>query len=165
MEPLKPWMRWLLRFVGCYNLLAGLGMLVFYHEGFKLLGVAKPNLMLPVQLVGILVGLFGVGYLLVASNPLENRNLLLLGFWSKALGSALGVGYVVLGKLPPVFLAVLFFADIMYLPPFAIILKRLYRIARQDAVAGATGSSLPVLPWSVGRVIKSTGGQAASGTK
>src|SRR5262245_53701283 len=102
MEPLKPWMRWLLRFVGCYNILAGSGMLVFYHEGFKLLGVAKPNLMLPLQLVGVLVGLFGVGYLLVARNPVENRNLLMLGFWSKALGSALGVGYVALGKLPPV---------------------------------------------------------------
>jgi hypothetical protein len=55
MQPLKPWMRWLLRFVGCYNLLAGLTMLVFYHECFKAIGVAKPNLMLPIQLVGVLV--------------------------------------------------------------------------------------------------------------
>ena len=71
MEPLKPWMRWLLRFVGCYNLLAGLGMMVFYHEGFKLLGVPKPQLMLPLQLVGILVGLFGVGYLMVSFEELH----------------------------------------------------------------------------------------------
>ncbi|MGD9723865.1 MAG: hypothetical protein AB7O59_20885 [Pirellulales bacterium] len=139
MEPLKPWMRWLLRFVGCYNVLAGFSMLVFYHEGFKLLGVAKPNLMLPLQLVGVLVGLFGVGYLLVARNPVENRNLLMLGFWSKALGSALGVGYVVLGKLPPVFLLVLFFADIMYLPPFWIIMRRLYAIARSSSPKGTQG--------------------------
>jgi hypothetical protein len=134
-------MRWLLRFVGCYNLLAGLAMLVFYHEGFRLLGIAKPNLMLPVQLVGILVGLFGVGYLLVANNPLENRNLLMLGFWSKALGSVLGVGYVVLGKLPPVFVVVLFFADIMYLPPFAVILNRLYGIARRQKRPGRAYSA------------------------
>jgi hypothetical protein len=129
MQPLTPWMRYLLRFVGCYNLLAGFGMLVFYHEGFKLLGIPKPPLMLPVQLVGILVGLFGVGYLLVARSPLENRNLLVLGFWSKALGSGLGVGYVALGKLPPVFLVVLFFADIMYLPPFLVIMRRLKVVA------------------------------------
>jgi hypothetical protein len=128
-EPLKPWMRWLLRFVGCYNLLAGFAMIVFYHEGFKMLGIDKPNLMLPLQLVGMLVALFGVGYLLVANNPLQNRNLLLLGFCSKALGSALGVGYVALGKLPVEFLILLFFADIMYLPPFVVILRRLYRIA------------------------------------
>jgi hypothetical protein len=130
MEPLKPWMRWLLRFVGCYNLLAGLTFLVFYHECFKLIGMPKPQLMLPVQLVGILVGLFGVGYLMVARHPLENRNLLVLGFWSKSLGSLLGVGYVVLGKLPPAFLVILFFADIMYLPPFVVIMRRLSGLAR-----------------------------------
>ncbi len=140
MEPLKPWMRWLLRFVGGYNLLAGLTMMVFYHESFKLLGVPKPQLMLPLQLVGILVGLFGVGYLLVASNPIENRNLLMLGFWSKALGSALGVGYVLLGKLPLIFLVILFFADIVYLPPFFVIMRRVYGLAGKRSADGASTS-------------------------
>ncbi len=129
MQPLRTWMRYLLRFAGCYNLLAGLNMVVFYHEMFKTLGLPKPEVMLFVQLVGILVGLFGVGYLLVASNPIENRNLLMLGFWSKALGSVLGIGHVARGNLPLVFLVVLFFSDIVYLPLFAIILQRLYRIA------------------------------------
>jgi len=122
---LSPWMTRLLWFVGGYNLLAGVGMFCFYHEGFKLLGVEKPQLNLPIQLVGMLVGLFGVGYWMVASNPVENRNLLLLGFWSKALGSMLGVYYVCVGKLPTVFLAMLFFSDIVYLPPFYMILRRL----------------------------------------
>jgi small multidrug resistance pump len=79
-----------------------------------------------VQLVGILVGLFGVGYWMVAWNPIENRNVLLLGFLSKLLGSVLGLGYLALGKMPLIFLPVLFFADIIYLPPFAMILRRLY---------------------------------------
>jgi hypothetical protein len=109
-------------------------MMVFYHECFKFIGVPKPHLMLPVQLVGILVGLFGVGYLIVARNPVENRNLLVLGFWSKALGSSLGIGYVLLGKLPPVFLVILFFADIMYLPPFWIIMQRLKALAAGQSV-------------------------------
>ena len=51
-----------------------------YACGFKLLGMSKPELPLPVQVLGILVGLFGVGYLMVAARPLENRNILLLGF-------------------------------------------------------------------------------------
>lgn len=127
-----PWMRRLLWFVGGYNLLAGIAMIGLYHEGYKLLGVEKPHLNLPVQLVGILVGLFGVGYWLVAANPIENRNVLMLGFWSKALGSLFGVYYVVVGKLPLFFLAVLFVSDIAYLPPFAIILRRLYRLAAQQ---------------------------------
>lgn len=127
--PLTPWMRRLLWFVGGYNLLAGVGMVCFYHEGYKLLGLEKPHLNLPVQLVGILVALFGVGYWLVAANPVENRNLLMLGFWSKALGSLFGVYYVLAGRLPLIFLAVLLISDIAYLPPFAIILRRVYRLA------------------------------------
>lgn len=126
-RPLAQWMTRLLWFVGTYNLLAGLGMLCLYHEGYKLLGVAKPELNLPIQLVGVLVGLFGVGYWLVAANPVENRNLLLLGFWSKLLGSLLGIYYVFVGKLPPLFLAVLLVSDIGYLPPFYLILRRIRR--------------------------------------
>ena len=74
----------------------------------------------------------GIGYWIVASNPVENRNVLLLGFLSKLFGSLLGSGYVALGKLPPEFLIVLFFADVMYLPPFVVILRRLYAIAREQ---------------------------------
>ena len=129
MKPLRSWMTLLLRFVAVYNVLAGLSMLLFYHEAYKLMGIEKPELTLPLQLVGILVGLFGVGYWLVASNPVENRNLLLLGFLSKALGSILGMYYVAIGKLPPVFLGMLFFSDIVYLPPFFVILRVLYREA------------------------------------
>ena len=122
---LRPWMTWLLWFVGGYNLLAGVGMFCFYHEGYKLLALEKPQMNLPIQLVGLLVGLFGVGYWMVASHPQENRNILVLGFWSKALGSMLGIYYVCVGKLPLVFLLLLFFSDIIYLPPFYIILRRL----------------------------------------
>jgi small multidrug resistance pump len=129
MNPLRPWMHWLLVFVGGYNLLAGLSFLVFYHESFKLLGVPKPEFLLPVQLVGILVGLFGVGYWMVAWNPLENRNVLLLGFLSKLLGSVLAIVSVVVGAAPPILLLMVFVSDIVYLPPFWRILRRLRRFA------------------------------------
>jgi small multidrug resistance pump len=132
LQPLKPWMRTLIRFAGIYNLLVALMLVPFYHEALKTLGLPKPELMLFVQLVGILVGLFGVGYWMVAAHPIENRNLLLLGFLSKLLGTVLGLGYVILGKVPLAFFVLLIFSDIVYLPPFAIILRRLNRIARGD---------------------------------
>jgi hypothetical protein len=124
---LDPWMTWLLWFVGGYNLLAGIGMFLFYHEGLRILEIPKPEFLLPVQLVGILVALFGVGYWMVARRPAENRNVLLLGFLSKALGSLLGAYYVAMGKAPPMFLAAVFLGDIIYLPPFWLILRRLKR--------------------------------------
>lgn len=118
-------MRVVLLLATAHNLLAGAGMIVFYHEAYKMLGLTKPDLNMPLQLVGILVALFGVGYWFVFRNPVENRNLLLLGLWSKALGSTLGIYYVAVGKLPLAFLPILFFADIIYLLPFYIIWRRL----------------------------------------
>jgi len=135
-NPLSPWMTHLLRFAGVFNLLAGTGMICLYHEGFKMLGVPKLAITLPVQVMGILVGLFGVGYLLVAANPVENRNLLMLGFWSKALSSLAALWYVAIGRLPPGFAVTVFFADVIYLPFFFMILRRLYRAAREERDKG-----------------------------
>ncbi len=100
--------------------------------------ISQAEIMLPMQLVGVMVGLYGVGYLLTAWNPIENRNVLTLGFFSKLLGSILGVMYVVNGKLPVAFLPILFFADIIYLPPFLAIMRRLY------GLSGANGNSAGV---------------------
>src|SRR5258708_12831397 len=110
-------MKRLLWFVGGYNVLAGVGMLGFYHEGYKLLRVVKPEVNLPIQLVGVLVALFGVGYWLVAANPIDNRNLLMLGFWSKALGSVLGLYFWRVGNLPPPLFSVFFFSHLHFLTP------------------------------------------------
>ncbi len=131
MPSLKPWMKYLLCFAGGFNLLAGLGMCTLYHEGYKLLGVPKPELILPVQVMGILVALFGVGYLIVAARPVENRNILTLGFLSKAISSAVALAYVAGGWLPWWFALAVFFADVIYLPPFCVIMRRLYRAARE----------------------------------
>jgi small multidrug resistance pump len=137
-RPLTKWMKFVLRFVALFNIGAGLFMLIGYHETYQIIGMPKPEISFPIQLVGILVGLFGVGYYLVAKNPIENRNVLALGFWSKFLGSCLGAGYVLMGKLPPQFVAVYFFADVIYLPPFYLIMRRLYALARErDAAEGS----------------------------
>lgn len=130
-NPLSPRMNAVLSIAGWYNIVAGLSMIVLYHEGFKLLGLAKPEMNLPIQLVGCLVAIFGVGYLIVRRNPVENRNLLLLGFLSKLLGPLLAIGYIVKGELPMSMIPVLFFADIIYLLPFWMI----YRTCCEEVTA------------------------------
>ena len=134
---LDRWMQRLLRFAGTFNLFAGLGMIVLYHEGYRLFGVEKPALVMPLQLTGVLVMLFGVGYHRVASRPRENYDLLMLGFLSKAGGSILGIYYVVCGLLPWFFLLCLFLADIIYLPFFWLILGRIDGMRRSPAGDGS----------------------------
>ncbi|MBN2216524.1 MAG: hypothetical protein JW719_04025 [Pirellulales bacterium] len=130
--PLLPWMRFVLRLAGTFNLLAGAAMILFYHEGFKLLGVPKPALILPVQVMGILVALFGVGYHCVAARPVQNRDLLLLGLLSKAISAAAALVYVVGGSLPWHFALTVLLADVIYVPPFWIIWRRLVRLGRSE---------------------------------
>ena len=107
-RPLLPWMKGLLRFAAGFNVCAGIHMAVLYHETYKLIGMPKPEIHFPIQLVGILVALFGFGYYLVARHPLRNRDLLLVGWWSKFLGSCLGIGYILMGQLPLRFFIVFF---------------------------------------------------------
>ena len=82
------------------------------------------------------LALFGVGYHMVASRPIENKNILVLGWWSKALGSAFALWYVARGPLPGWFALVVFAADVVYLPPFWVILRRIER-ARRDLGLGS----------------------------
>jgi len=127
-SPLKPWMHGVLKFAGVYNIVAGLSMMAFYHEGFKSLGLPKPEFNMPIQLVGVLVAIFGIGYLIVNRNPVGNRNVLLIGLLSKIFGPMLAFFYVASGVLPLVMLVVLFFADIIYWVPFWLIYHRLGKV-------------------------------------
>jgi len=123
------WWRIVLVIAAAYNLLAGVAMIIFYHEGFRGLGLEKTGFNLPIQLVGMCVALFGVGYWIVSRNPVENRNVLLLGMLSKLIGPLLAIRYIVRGDLPVWILIVFFFADLIYLLPFWLIFTRCKAIA------------------------------------
>ena len=127
------WWKPVLVFAAVYNVLAGLAMLVFYHEGYRGLGLDKTSFNLPIQLVGMCVVLFGLGYWITSRDPVENRNVLLLGMLSKGLGPLLAVRYILRGELPVWILIVFFFADLIYLLPFWLIYSRCKSIAAIQA--------------------------------
>jgi len=118
-SPLSSGLRFILKFAGYYNIVAGLAMVILYHEGFRALGVPKPEFVLPIQLVGVLVAIFGVGYLIAERNPVENRNIVLLGFLSKLLGPLLAIMHIASGSLPIMMLVI----------PFWIIYRQLSRMS------------------------------------
>lgn len=130
MRPLSRWMIYVLRFAACFNVLAGLGMIFFYHELLKTAGIAKPSFVLPIQVTGALVLLFGIGYWLVSEDPVGNRHLLTLGFLSKLFGSLLAAYHTYQGNVHPSFMVTVFFADIIYLPLFWLIMRRIAGASR-----------------------------------
>ncbi len=111
-------------------MLVGLNMLFFYHEACQVLGMTKPTPIIFFQLAGLLIGLFGVGYWLVQRRPLENRDLLWLGLASKLLGTVLSGYHVARGNLPLTFVPIVIVGDVIWLPPFYLIGRRLNRLAR-----------------------------------
>jgi hypothetical protein len=131
-RPLLPWMKFLLRFVAVFNIAAGAQMTLATKWTYWTIGMEEPKLDFPMKLVGILVAIFGYGYYLIARHPLENRNVLFLGMLSKGFGSVLGIYYILRGKLPFLpFFPVLFFADIIYLVPFWLILRRVDKLSSE----------------------------------
>ncbi|MEM7455119.1 MAG: hypothetical protein AAF456_12280 [Planctomycetota bacterium] len=124
-SPLSSFQHFVLRFAGWYNLVAGACMIAAYERFFLWTGIESPAFAMPIQLVGVLVAIFGIGYLMTDRNPIDNRNVLFLGFLSKLIGPAVSLIYVANGMLPPGFLAVLFFCDTIYLWPFWNIYRRL----------------------------------------
>lgn len=135
-KPLLPWMKFVLRFVAVFNISAGALMTLGTNGAYQMIGMPDPEIDFPMKLVGILVALFGYGYYLVARHPLDNRNVLFLGMLSKGFGSLLGIYYMLRGKLPFLpFFPVLFFADIVYLVPFWLILRRLDRVTAERRAA------------------------------
>ena len=131
------WWRVVLVIAAVYNVIAGLAMMIFYHEGFRGLGLEKTAFNLPIQLVGMCVALFGVGYWLVSRDPVGNRNVLLLGMLSKLLGPLLAIRYIVRGDLPVWILVVFFFADLIYLAPFWLIYSKCKSLAAVNrSIAG-----------------------------
>lgn len=129
------WWKIVLVIAAVYNVGAGFAMMIFYHEGFAGLGLEKTSFNLPIQLVGMCVALFGIGYWITSRAPVENRNVLLLGMLSKLLGPLLAIRYILRGDLPVWILIVFFFADLIYLVPFWLIYSRCRSLAIQARIA------------------------------
>lgn len=89
-EPQKPgharWMtHWLLA-AGIYNLAWGAIAIVAPNWQFRLLGMVVPNYPEFWQCIGMIVGVYGIGYLIAARDPYRHSPIVLVGLLGKVLG-------------------------------------------------------------------------------
>ncbi len=82
----KPWMRWILRLAGAYNLLWGAFVVLFPLRPFEWVGMSPPLYPELWQCIGMIVGLYGAGYFIAASDPFRHWPIVLVGFLGKVLG-------------------------------------------------------------------------------
>ncbi len=127
-QPVSPWMKPVLRAAGIYNVLWGAWVVFFPLASLRVCGYADPPTYPELwQCIGMIVGVYGIGYWIAASNPFRHWPVILVGFLGKILGP-LGFYYAwVDGRLPLSAGVVNIFNDLIWWIPFSVILWRAFR--------------------------------------
>ena len=118
--------RWLLA-AALYNLLWGGWVVLFPHALFDGLSLARPSYPELWQCVGMIVGVYGVGYALAARDPLRHWPIVLVGLLGKVLGPLGFAQALARGTFPPEFGLTILTNDLLWWWPFAAILRLAWR--------------------------------------
>ncbi len=115
-------MFYILWIAGIYNLLFGAAVILFPNVFFDLAGMERPLYPMIWQCVGMIVGVYGVGYIAAAYNPLRHWPIVLVGFLGKIFGPIGFAWYLVQGAFPLKFGLIIITNDLIWWIPFALIL-------------------------------------------
>jgi len=116
------WMRTTLLLAAGYNILWGAHAVLLPSLQFNLLGMAAPNYPFLWQCIGMIVGVYGVGYAIAATNPLRHWPIVLVGLLGKIFGP---IGFVwtwMQGGIAGKFGYTIITNDLIWWIPFALIL-------------------------------------------
>lgn len=124
----RAWMPYCLILAGIYNVVWGAVVILSPRFVFELAGVSGGMMPNPVglaiwQCVGMIVGVYGVGYVIAATNPLRHWPIVLVGLLGKVFGP---IGYVysafVMKNFPTEFWWTIVTNDLVWWVPFGAIL-------------------------------------------
>lgn len=125
------WVTPLLYAAAIYNVAWGIFIVLFPLWPFRLVGMVEPNYPAIVQCLGMIVGVYGVGYAIAARDPVAMWPLVLVGLLGKVLGPIGFVYAATIGEFPWVAGSTIITNDLMWWIPFTAILMHAARI--QDA--------------------------------
>ena len=113
--------RWLIA-AGVYNLVWGAITICFPHLLFDLCGIPHLNYPEIWQCVGMIVGVYGIGYLIAAGDSRRHWPIVLVGFLGKIFGP-LGFAFALWkGTFPPIFGLTILTNDLLWWIPFGSLL-------------------------------------------
>ena len=116
------WAALCLRAAGVYNLVWGAAIIAFPHLLFDLCGIPRLNYPEIWQCVGMIVGVYGIGYWVAASDPRRHWPIVLVGFLGKLFGPVGFAFALARGVFPPAFGLTNLTNDLIWWVPFALIL-------------------------------------------
>lgn len=95
---------------------------------FDWLELARPNWPQIWQCLGMVIGVYGVGYLIAAADPLRHWPIILVGLLGKVLGPIGFVNYALRGDLPWAMAWLILANDLIWWWPLGVILRRAPRM-------------------------------------
>ena len=110
-----------------YNLGWGFFVVVFPNALFRWLNLPSPQPLWIWQCLGMVIGVYGVGYSVAARDPIRHWAIVLVGLLGKILGPLGFLFYVSRGEIPWRFGLNLIFNDLIWWIPFTLILLKVYR--------------------------------------
>ena len=127
MTKVKSWMFYTLMVAGIYNIVWGAWVILFPDLSLTIFGVKPVQPKEIWQCVGMIVGVYGVGYLAAAMDPIRHWPIVLVGFLGKVFGPIGFLKALADGVFPPAFAINIIFNDLIWWVPFFLILKASYR--------------------------------------
>lgn len=124
------WARRWLWAAGLYNLAWGAIVIAFPHLLFDVSGIERMRYPEIWQCVGMIVGVYGVGYLIAASDPRVHWPIVLVGLLGKIFGPIGFLAALVEGTFPPIFGLTIVTNDLIWWIPFSMILWDAYASRR-----------------------------------
>lgn len=130
------WMSQSLLAAGIYNIVWGLSVLLFPAWVFDAFEMPRPQYLQFWQALGMVMGVFGVGYVFASRDPIHYWVVILMG-WLAKLGGILGFLYsYARGDLPVLFGLTVIADDVVWLIPFTLILRTAARYALSEPWLG-----------------------------
>jgi len=141
-EKTPTWPVLVLRLAAVYNLAWGAWVILFPNHLFDLTGIARPNYPGIWQCVGMIVGVYGIGYWCAAKDFVRHWPIILVGFLGKVLGPIGFLQSAILGDLPWAWGIMILANDVVWWLPFIAMLYLAFKVlcspivmASQDAPA------------------------------
>jgi hypothetical protein len=132
MDPKPRWPATVLRLAAVYNLLWGAWVILFPNHIFDLTGIERPNYPGIWQCVGMIVGVYGIGYWVAARDFLVHWPVVLVGFLGKILGPIGFVQSAIDGALPWKWGFTILTNDLIWWWPFGLMLYLAYKEHRGE---------------------------------
>lgn len=119
----KQWMKTVMRFAAVYNLIWGAWVVLFPLSFFNLTGMAEPVHPMIWQGMGMVIGVYGLGYWWAAHDPIKHWPIIAVGFLGKIFGPlGFAINYLS-GAVPASFGYTLITNDFIWWLPFILILN------------------------------------------